>query len=100
MRILTEPKNALVKQYTKMFDFEDAQLVFEPEALRAIAHEAVEHGTGARGLRSICERVLQDVMYDLPEHEGASTVTVRASDITGETKPEIVAAQEEEKQSA
>ena len=100
VRILTEPKNALVKQYTKMFDFEDAQLVFEPEALRAIAHEAVEHGTGARGLRSICERVLQDVMYDLPEHEGASTVTVRASDITGETKPEIVAAQEEEKQRA
>ena len=100
VRILTEPKNALVKQYTKMFDFEDAQLVFEPEALRAIAHEAVEHGTGARGLRSICERVLQDVMYDLPEHEGASTVTVRASDITGETKPEIVAAHEEEKQSA
>ena len=100
VRILTEPKNALVKQYTKMFDFEDSQLVFEPEALRAIAHEAVEHGTGARGLRSICERVLQDVMYDLPEHEGASTVTVRASDITGETKPEIVAAQEEEKQSA
>ena len=100
VRILTEPKNALVKQYTKMFDFEDAQLVFEPEALRAIAHEAVEHGTGARGLRSICERVLQDVMYDLPEHEGASTVTVRASDITGKTKPEIVAAQEEEKQSA
>ena len=100
VRILTEPKNALVKQYTKLFDFEDAQLVFEPEALRAIAHEAVEHGTGARGLRSICERVLQDVMYDLPEHEGASTVTVRASDITGETKPEIVAAHEEEKQSA
>ena len=100
VRILTEPRNALVKQYTKMFDFEDAQLVFEPEALRAIAHEAVEHGTGARGLRSICERVLQDVMYDLPEHEGASTVTVRASDITGETKPEIVAAHEEEKQSA
>ena len=100
VRILTEPKNALVKQYTKMFDFEDSQLVFEPEALRAIAHEAVEHGTGARGLRSICERVLQDVMYDLPEHEGASTVTVRASDITGETKPEIVAAHEEEKQSA
>ena len=100
VRILTEPKNALVKQYTKMFEFEEAELTFEPEALRAIAHEAVEHGTGARGLRSICERVLQDVMYDLPEHEGASTVTVRASDITGETKPEIVAAQEEEKQSA
>ena len=89
VRILTEPRNALVKQYTKMFDFEDSTLVFEPEALTAIAHEAVEHGTGARGLRSICERVLMDVMYDLPEHEGATAVTVRASDITGETKPEI-----------
>ncbi|MBC2889134.1 ATP-dependent Clp protease ATP-binding subunit ClpX [Gordonibacter massiliensis (ex Traore et al. 2017)] len=89
VRILTEPKNALVKQYTKMFDFEDSVLVFEPEALTAIAHEAVEHGTGARGLRSICERVLMDVMYDLPEHEGATSVTVRASDITGETKPAI-----------
>ena len=59
--------------------------------LRAIAHEAVEHGTGARGLRSICERVLMDVMYDLPEHKGATTVTVRASDIEGTTKPEIAA---------
>ena len=92
VRILTEPKNALVKQYTKMFEFEDSTLTFEPEALRAIAHEAVEHGTGARGLRSICERVLQDVMYDLPEQTGPSAVVVRASDITGETRPEIVAA--------
>ena len=89
VRILVEPKSALVKQYTKMFDFEDSELVFEDEALRAIAHEAVEHGTGARGLRAICERVLMDVMYDLPEQEGASRVVVRASDITGETKPEI-----------
>lgn len=62
IRILTEPKNALVKQYTRMFEFENSQLSFEDDALRAIAHEAVEHGTGARGLRSICERVLQDVM--------------------------------------
>lgn len=90
IRILTEPRNALVKQYTKMFDFEDCVLTFEPEALRAIAHEAVEHGTGARGLRSICERVLMDVMYDLPEQGSPSTVVVRAGDITGETKPSIV----------
>ena len=75
-----------------MFEFEDAVLTFEPEALVAIAHEAVEHGTGARGLRSICERVLTDVMYELPEQEGASTVTVRASDITGETEAKIVPA--------
>lgn len=91
VRILTEPKNALVKQYKKMFEFEQSKLEFEPEALTAIAKEAVEHGTGARGLRSICERVLQDVMYDLPEHEGATVVTLRASDITGETTPSIEA---------
>ena len=90
LMILTEPKNALVKQYVRMFSFEDAKLVFEPDALRAIAHEAVERGTGARGLRAICERVLMDVMYDLPEREGMKQVTVRATDITGETKPEIV----------
>ena len=90
VRILVEPKNALVKQYTRMFEFEDSRLNFEPAALSAIAHEAVEHGTGARGLRSICERVLMDVMYDLPEHKGATSVTVRASDIAGETRPEIV----------
>ena len=89
VRILTEPKNALVKQYRKMFDFEESELMFEDAALTAIAHEAVEHGTGARGLRSICERVLQDVMYDLPETKGATRVVVRATDITGETTPEI-----------
>ena len=90
MKILSEPKNALVKQYTKMFDFENSKLVFTEESLRAIAHEAVEHGTGARGLRSICERVLMDVMYDLPEHKGEPTVvTVSVSDITGETTPVI-----------
>ena len=89
VRILTEPKNALVKQYKKMFEFEDSTLEFTEEALRAIAHDAVEHGTGARGLRAICERVLLDVMYDLPEQEGASTVTLRVTDVTGATSPEI-----------
>ena len=88
--ILTQPKNALTKQYKVMFDFENSKLEFTEDALRAIAHEAVEHGTGARGLRSICERVLQDVMFDLPEHEGGTTVTITAEHITGESKPEIV----------
>ena len=89
VHILTDPKNALVKQYTRMLEFEGSKLVFEPEALRAIAREAVEHGTGARGLRSICERVLQDVMFDLPEHRGDTRVVVRASDIEGTTVPVI-----------
>ena len=92
MRILVEPKNALVKQYKKMFEFENSTLVFTDGALRAIAHEAVEHGTGARGLRSICERVLMDVMYDLPEQTGATVVELRDTDITGETAPQIKAA--------
>ena len=96
VHILTDPKNALVKQYTRMFEFEDSELVFSDEALRAIAHEAVEHGTGARGLRSICERVLQDVMFDLPEHESATRVVVRASDIEGATKPPIEAVEASE----
>ncbi|MDE8703292.1 ATP-dependent Clp protease ATP-binding subunit ClpX [Adlercreutzia equolifaciens] len=94
VRILVEPKNALVKQYTRMFEFEDSRLIFEADALTAIAHEAVEHGTGARGLRSICERALMDVMYHLPEFSGPSVVTVRASDITGETTPQIRAIDE------
>ena len=89
VRILVEPKNALTKQYKKMFEFEDSTLEFTDEALRAIAHEAVDHGTGARGLRAICERVLMDVMYDLPEQAGASTVKLRASDVIGATTPEI-----------
>ena len=89
VKILVEPKNALVKQYKKMFEFEKSELVFTDGALRAIAHEAVEHGTGARGLRSICERVLMDVMYDLPEQAGASRVVLRDTDITGETTTEI-----------
>ncbi|MCL2826389.1 MAG: ATP-dependent Clp protease ATP-binding subunit ClpX, partial [Eggerthellaceae bacterium] len=89
--ILTEPKNALVKQYMRMFEFEDSLLVFEPEALKAIAHEVVEHGTGARGLRSVCERILLDVMYELPEQPGATQVVIHASDVAGTSSPQIVA---------
>ena len=89
VRILVEPKNALVKQYKKLFEFENSTLEFSEDSLKAIAHEAVEHGTGARGLRAICERVLMDVMYDLPEIKGKTTVTLHASDVTGETKPVI-----------
>lgn len=89
VRVLTEPKNALVKQYKAMFTFEDSELIFEDDALRAMAQQAIEHQTGARGLRSICERALQDVMFDLPEHEGATRVVIRRSDIEGSTKPQI-----------
>lgn len=89
VRVLTEPKNALVKQYTVMFKYEDSDLVFEDDALTAIAERAIEHQTGARGLRSICEKVLMDVMYELPEYEGHTRVVIRRSDIEGTTKPVI-----------
>lgn len=89
VRVLTEPKNALVKQYKAMFAYEDAELVFEDDALQAMAEQAIDHQTGARGLRSICERALQDVMYDLPDHDGTKRVVIRRSDIEGATKPEI-----------
>lgn len=89
VRVLTEPKNALVKQYTVMFKYEDSDLVFEDDALTAIAERAIEHQTGARGLRSICEKALMDVMYELPEYEGHTHVVIRRSDIEGTTKPVI-----------
>lgn len=89
VRVLTEPKNALVKQYTVMFKYEDSDLVFEDDALTAIAERAIEHQTGARGLRSICEKALMDVMYELPEYKGHTRVVIRRSDIEGTTKPVI-----------
>ena len=67
VRILVEPKNALVKQYRKFFEFEDVELEFTDDALGAVADQALLRGTGARGLRAILEEVLLNVMYDLPE---------------------------------
>ena len=66
MRILTEPKNALVKQYQKLFGFDDVRLTFEHEAVNAIAALAVERKTGARGLRNVMEQIMLDIMYEIP----------------------------------
>ncbi len=74
VRILTEPKNALVKQYKKLFELDGVTLTFEEEALRRIAQKAIERKTGARGLRSILEEILLDVMFELPELEGYEVV--------------------------
>ena len=76
MRILVEPRNALVKQYQKMFRFEDVDLVFDSEALEAIADEAIKRASGARGLRAVLEEVLVDIMYDLPGREDIETVAI------------------------
>jgi len=87
VRILTEPKNALTKQYQKLFQMEGVDLEFRPEALKAIAKRALERKTGARGLRSIVEATLLDTMYDLPGSTDIAKVVVEEAAITGESKP-------------
>jgi ATP-dependent Clp protease ATP-binding subunit ClpX len=94
VRILTEPKNALVKQYQGLFAMEGVELEFRPEALEAIAQLAVERRTGARGLRTIVEQILLDVMYELPSLTGAHRVIVDESVVRGKTRPYIVYGQE------
>jgi ATP-dependent Clp protease ATP-binding subunit ClpX len=90
VEILTEPKNALTKQYQRLFDMEDAALEFREDALLAIAHKAMERKTGARGLRSIIENVLLDTMFDLPSIDNISKVVVDESVIAGENSPILI----------
>ncbi|MEM7056355.1 MAG: ATP-dependent Clp protease ATP-binding subunit ClpX [Pseudomonadota bacterium] len=85
--ILTQPKNALVKQYQRLFEMESVGLTFTDEALKAIALKAIERKTGARGLRSILEDVLLDPMFDLPGVEGVEEIVVNEEVISGEAKP-------------
>jgi ATP-dependent Clp protease ATP-binding subunit ClpX len=85
--ILTEPKNALVKQYQRLFDMEGVTLTFAKDALKAVARRAIERKTGARGLRSILEDVLLDTMFHLPEMDGVEEVVVNEEVIEGKAKP-------------
>ncbi len=87
VKILTEPKNALVKQYKRLFEMEGCDVEFREDALRAVARKATERKTGARGLRSIVEGVLLDTMYDLPSTEGVTKIVVDESVIKGESEP-------------
>ncbi len=87
VRILQEPKNALTKQYTKLFDMEEVKLTFEASALRAIAGKALKRGTGARGLRAILEELLTDVMFDLPTREDVVEVKITESSVLNGTAP-------------
>ena len=88
--ILTEPKNALVKQYRRMFELEGVDLEFTDEALREISRKALERGTGARGLRAICESTLQETMFDLPSDLDITRVVVTPESVGGEKSPELV----------
>jgi ATP-dependent Clp protease ATP-binding subunit ClpX len=90
VEILTEPRNALTKQYAKLFDMEGVELEFREDALRAVARKAMQRKTGARGLRTILENVLLDTMYDLPSMTNATKVVVDDAVVTGETKPYVI----------
>lgn len=91
VNVLTEPKDALTKQYRKLFQMDGAKLEFTPEALKAIAKLAAKKGTGARGLRSVVEKFMIDVMYDLPEQKG-KTIAITEAMVLGNTEPEKKAA--------
>ncbi|NVJ61534.1 MAG: ATP-dependent Clp protease ATP-binding subunit ClpX [Gammaproteobacteria bacterium] len=90
IRILKEPKNALTKQYAKLFDMEDVTLEFREDALRAVARKGMERRTGARGLRSIMERVLLETMYKLPSMKGVSKVAIDQAVVDGESEPLLI----------
>ncbi|WP_306030140.1 MULTISPECIES: ATP-dependent Clp protease ATP-binding subunit ClpX [unclassified Stappia] len=87
VEILTEPKNALVKQYQRLFEMENVELTYHEEALKAVARKAIERKTGARGLRSILEAILLDTMYELPGLKGVKEVVISAEVVTGEARP-------------
>ena len=89
VRILTEPKNAIVKQYQRLFEFDNVELVFTDAALEAASEDAILMKTGARGLRSIIEQALLDVMYELPSMTGVSRCTIDADTIR-EGKPPLL----------
>jgi len=100
VRILTEPRNALTKQYAKLFEMEGAEIEFREEALCAIARKAMERKTGARGLRTIMEHVLLDTMYEIPSLENVEKVVVDERAIAGESEPYLVYESEPEQRVA
>src|SRR5699024_9770521 len=90
VHILTEPKNALVKQYTKLLRLDGTKLTFEKEGLKAIADKAIERDTGARGLRSIIEEIMMDIMFDIPTHDKIKEVIITKEAVEGEAAPKVV----------
>lgn len=90
VRILTEPKNALTKQYQKLFELDDVKLEFTPDALTEVAHQAVERKTGARGLRSIMEKAMMDLMYEIPSDNRIGICTITRDAILLKGEPELI----------
>ena len=100
IKILIEPKNALVKQYAKLFDMEGVKLTFADDAQAAIAKRAIERKTGARGLRSIMESILLDTMFDLPGMDGVDEVVIDKDVVGGKKEPVRVFAEKQEADAA
>ena len=100
VRILREPKNALIKQYQKLFELDDVKLSFEPDAIDAIAEKALERKTGARGLRSVIEKTMMDVMYEAPSNENMKKCVITKEAVTGKGKPVVTIEENPEKKPA
>ena len=90
VKILTEPKNALIKQYQKLFEMDEVELLFDDDAVKEIASLAMKRKTGARGLRSIIEGVMMDVMYQIPSDDTIATCTITKGAVLGESEPEVI----------
>jgi len=100
IRILQEPKNALLKQYDKMFELEEVRLTFDPEAVRAVARRALDRGTGARGLRAVLEDIMRDVMFDVPSRADVREVVITPECIEQRISPLLVLRPEAKKREA
>jgi len=98
--ILTDPKNALVKQYQRLFDMENVGLTFTEDALAAVARKAIQRKTGARGLRSIMEAILLETMFELPTFDGVEEVVVNAEVVEGRAQPLLIYAEKKTKDGA
>ena len=90
VRIITEPKNALLKQYRKLFRLDNVELEIEPEAIKAVARKAIERKTGARGLRSILESVMTDIMYDIPSRDDVKKCIITRETIEEGCRPALI----------
>lgn len=97
IKILKEPKNALIKQYQKLFELDDVKLSFEPDAIEKIAEQALERKTGARGLRSIMEKIMMDVMYQIPSDDTIESCVITKEAVEGTSQPFIVHREAEKK---
>ena len=95
VKVLTEPKNALVKQYTTMFEMENVKLTFTEDALAAIAKKAIERKTGARGLRAIMEDNLLELMYDIPDKKNVAEIVIDEKVINDKAEPKYILREEE-----